>query len=320
MKGGLVQQVTAIIINYHQERLTERAVASVLASEGVGVRVVLVDNASGGVWARTTYGNQSQIELVINPANIGFGAACNQGIERALARGADFVFLLNNDATVEPDTLARLAVAAARTGLAAPKIHLADGRLYSAGGMVELRRARCRNRGITEPDRGQYDETAQIPFASACALLIARRALEGAQDAVRFYEPYFLYYEDADFCLRLARRGWRVSYVPAARALHLESASTPPERAAYLTYYNTRNRLIFLRRQGTLFDKLAGAPYLAGVTMVKMARDLWNGRRGLAHGAWRGLLDGLTGRLGPWREDGLTRAGTNRAAPVSMKK
>lgn len=291
-----MNKVHAIIVNYHRQRLTEQAVASVLASGGVDVRVILIDNDSDGAWVRKRYDDHSRVHPIVNTRNIGFGAACNQGIEFALGDGADFVFLLNNDAVVEPDTLAMLADAADGPGMATPKILLPDGRIWAAGGHVEVIQARCRNRGIYETDHGQYDRPDRMIFASACALMLARPTLE---TGARFFEPFFLYYEDADLCLHLAQHGFRVAYTPTARVIHHESASTAPEHTARLAYYDMRNRWVFLRRHGSLIQRLVGGAWLMAVALGKSLRYRTTGRRAHARALMRGLADGMARRLGP---------------------
>ena len=333
--AGCGPRVAAVIVNYRQPELTREAIDSVLRSEGVCVSVWLVENAGAGQWARKVYDNEPRVEIIANPENIGFGAACNQGIDRALAEDNDFIFLLNNDATVDLQTLTLLATASSaalgspalpsadapmnpaetrdprplrrqsgygasetetRNPIPAPKILLPDGRLYAAGGLVELGRARARNRGIYEPDRGQYDRREPVDFASACALMIPRGALEGG---IRFHEPYFLYYEDADLCLRLRKAGFPIIYEPRARVVHHESASTPQVRRPELLYYETRNRLVFLLRHAGGWKRAAGMLYLLGATTAKLARRSMRRRFGESRAMLRGLIDGVRGQGGP---------------------
>ena len=292
-----MRSVCAVIVNYHQSRLTRQAVDSVLASCGVGIRVVVVDNESDGSLRESLPRDESRISLLENTANTGFGAACNQGIERALALGCDGVLLLNNDAIVAPDAVRDLAGAAALHGLAAPKILLPGGRIYSAGGIVELAKARCRNRGIYEEDRGQYDQPEVMRFASACALMLSRPALE---TGVRFHAPFFLYYEDADFCLRMCEAGFRVAYTPSARVTHLESATTASGSRLGLLYYDVRNRFLFLRRHGGRLEKVAGAAWLTATTKIRILSRLARGQAREARALWAGLIHGLLGRTGKW--------------------
>lgn len=288
-------RVDAVIVNYHQPKLAADAARSVLASRGIDPRVILIENEGDGDWVRREFATDARVSLIANAENIGFGPACNQGIERALAVNAEFVLLLNSDARVEPDALEKLVGPAAQYGMAAPKILLADGKIYSAGGIVELSRARCRNRGIYEKDNGQYDRAETMPFASACALLISRRALE---TGARFYEPYFLYYEDADLCLTLGREGFSVGYEPSAIAVHLESASTSADRKPHLDYYDARNRWLFLARNAKFTRRMIGRIYLITIISIKILKLLFIGHFHRARAIIHGFRHGLRGRFG----------------------
>ena len=289
-------KVDVLIIHYRDPRLTEQAVESALSSAGVETRVILVDNTAEGGWEQSRWNEDERVLLIANHRNLGFAAACNQGIEAALADGADALMLLNNDARLAPGALAILAEATQETGLAAPKILLPNGRLYAAGGLAELVKARARNRAIYRPDGGQFDAPEQMDFCSACALMIGRRVLASG---VRFDEAYFLYYEDADYCLHLRRAGFRVAYEPRARVTHLESASTASHQSHRLDYFNARNRLRFLARNGRPWQWIAGGGYCLAVLAVRVIHCLVKGDRQRATATVRGVVDALTGRFGP---------------------
>ena len=125
--------------------------------------------------------------------------------------------------------------------------------------------------------------------------MIDRRALAGG---IRFHEPYFLYYEDADLCLALERAGWRVAYVPEAVAEHLESASTAAAGLERLDYYDARNRVLLLERQATRIERIVGGLYLRGALGVKMARLRRAGESARAEAIARGLADARAGKFG----------------------
>lgn len=295
--GSRGQVVYAVIVNYHHADLTRNAVESALATRGVTVRVVVIDNETDGDWERQPIRQDPRVSTIENERNVGFGAACNQGIAHALQAGdCAGVLLLNNDATLDPNALGMLKAAAAEYGLAAPKIVLPDGRLYAAGGRVQLSRARCFNRGIYEPDDGQYDHAETLQFASGCVLYLDLAVLRAG---ARFHEPYFLYYEDADLCLQLARQGYEVQYVPRARATHLESASTAgPNRSIALTYYDLRNRVLFLKRNARFRTRLMGLGYLYCTAAIKW----WRCRRAQpaqAAAIRQALRDATRHRYGP---------------------
>jgi GT2 family glycosyltransferase len=295
------QVVSVIVVNYRTPGLAAVAVDSALASGGVSPRAIVVENACDGAWARERFGADSRVGVIANAGNPGFGAACNQGIEQALADGADFVCLLNSDARLDPGALRHLAPVAARLGMACPRILRPDGCLYATGGLFEPWLARCRNRDWGQPDRGQNNVPSQMAFGSACALMFSRAALEAGE---RFDEPLFLYYEDADLCLRLRAKGFKIGYAPEARALHQdggsmradEASATPPTPTFY---YNTRNRWVLLRRHGTPAQRVVGGLYLAATVALKALVAKWRGRPEAARQMLDGLRDGLAGRMGP---------------------
>lgn len=286
--------IGVVIINYHGEDDTRRAVASALASTGVRVSAIVIDNEGDGAWANEEWNGNENVHVIANADNAGFGAACNQGIDKALKLGCDAVCLLNNDAAPAPDAMAILYESAQAGGLAAPKILRPDGSIYSAGGIVELTRARCRNRGHGEADLGQYDRPERFEFCSACVLMLMKNTLETSE---RFYEPFFLYYEDADLCLRLARRGCFVQYAPAAVATHGESRSTPASHSHRLIYYNSRNRWLLIIRNANLATKFISFCYLILITSIRASAFFLTGNPHHTRALIAGLTDAVKGKM-----------------------
>ena len=289
-------RVGVVIVNFHQPDLTRAALRSALDSAGVEVRVFLVDNESTPQRAQQDFAADPQVVLIVNAANVGFGAACNQGIEAALAWGAEGVLLLNNDARVAPDAAALLLPAAREAGLAAPLILFPDGKVYSAGGVAEPGRARCFNRGFGAELRPEWLQPTRCAFASGCALMLSRAALAAGP---RFFEPYFLYYEDADLCLRLGEAGFGVAYVPAARVTHEGSATTGGPAAPAPGYFSTRNRWLLLRRNVAGMARFGAGLYLIAAAARECIADVLAGRGPRARAVAAGLRDGLLGRFGP---------------------
>ena len=221
--------IAVIVLTWNGRDLTLDCLDSLARVTTPNVRVYVVDNASSddtvpAITAR--FG--ARVTIVSNPANLGYAAGNNAGIQRALDDGAELVLLLNNDTVVDPAFIDELAGELARTpgaGIAGPKTFYSTppDRIWFAGGAVSLWRGTARHIGIRETDRGQYDTPRDVDYVSGCALMARREVFE----KVGVLDPsYRAYFEDTDFCMRAARAGFGIRYVPAARVWHRISAST----------------------------------------------------------------------------------------------
>lgn len=171
------------------------------------------------------------LTLIQTGANLGFAGGCNVGIRHALARKADYVWILNNDTVASPDSLLHL-VAALRSD---PEIGIVGSTLLSihrpsqvlALGGGRLRRATGATRHIGAGESWPPHEPLPAPaepmdYVVGASMLVSRRVLEtiGLMD-----EGYFLYYEELDWAFRL-RPSMRIGYAPASVIYHHEGGTT----------------------------------------------------------------------------------------------
>lgn len=221
--------IAIIVLNWNGRDLTLDCLRSLEAVSTPNLRILVVDNAStdGSADAvRARYG--TRVTVMENAANIGFAAGNNAGIRRALADGADFVLLLNNDTVVAPDFVDRLLhpfVSMPQLGVTAPKIYYAEpkNQIWFAGGEISLWRGVARHVGIRETDHGQYDVERDIDYATGCAFLARSSVFEKIGGLDPGYRAYF---EDADFCVRARHAGFRIRYIPTSHVWHRISSST----------------------------------------------------------------------------------------------
>lgn len=287
-------------MTYHSGEGLEGNVRAVLPQVE---RVVIVDNASGKATRRRletlAAAHPGRIELVLNPANRGLGAAQNQGIARALERGARWVLLLDDDSTVDPAMVSALLETWAgcpgrqRVGIVTPRIvDRLSGREYRCcvPWSVGFRR-------IEIGDRACVDGLFQA-FASGS--LVRREVFE---EIGLMREDFFIESIDWDFCLRAQTRGWRIVAAGAARLTHqlgrqtthrllgLRVATT--HHSAGRRYLAMRNRAILIREYGL---RVRGMLAFALVTswkewlMIALFEDdrlakLWAVARGVVAGA-----------------------------------
>jgi hypothetical protein len=244
--------VFTVILNWNGIADTRECLQSLHRIDYPKNKIVIVDNGSEGGEAaalREECGNS--VDLIQNETNLGFSGGANCGMRHALAQGADYALLLNNDTTVDPAFLTALVEAAqSRSDAAAlcAKAYYYDQRdvIYSTGGSVNLWTATAKQIGRGHRDRGQFDRIATRDYADGVCMLIPRRSLEtvGLLD-----EDYFSYWEETDWCIRARDKGLRCYYVPDARIWHKAARVQSPTNEYNFLF--RRNALMFVRKRGT---------------------------------------------------------------------
>jgi GT2 family glycosyltransferase len=198
--------------------------------------ITVVDDGSTDGTAAWLEGAYPGVRLIRHARNRGLVAACNAGIA---ATASDLVCLLNNDTEAEPGWLGALVAALDRApdaGSAASKMLLFDRRqlLHSAGDGFTITGLPI-NRGVWQPDCGQYDDAAP-PFGPCAGAALYRRAAllaVAGTDGDVLDPDLYMYCEDVDLAWRLQRTGFRCVFAPAARVYHHLSATGGGPFASY---------------------------------------------------------------------------------------
>ncbi|MFN9373114.1 MAG: glycosyltransferase family 2 protein, partial [Planctomycetaceae bacterium] len=202
-------RVALVIPTYQAGDDLEACLASVAACEPAVMWVLGIDNASADGSIELARERYPRVEFLRNSENRGFGTACNQGIELALERGAEFVLLLNQDVRLEPKTLASmvsLAEEEPRAGgigcktLAPAASPGGRPRVLYNGAWRRWLPLWQRIPGIGREETPGSDTPREVDFAWGHALLLRSSALR----EVGFFDPgFFMYMEDLDLCDRL---------------------------------------------------------------------------------------------------------------------
>jgi GT2 family glycosyltransferase len=249
VSGERTTRVAAIVLNYRTPLLSERAIASLQAGECVPDDIIAVDNGSGD-------GSEERLRkchgvLVLQTgSNLGFSGGMNAGIRIALQQGADLIFLVNSDVTVDRPCLSRLmdALRDPARGLAGPMILTGRdyGRIQSAGISYSRRTGRYRllssGKKVRSADRSA--PIREVDGLSGCALLVKRSVFERIG---LLEDAFFFSFEDLDFCLRARESGFNSVHVSAALVRHEGSRSIGKRSPARL-YYAARNHLLLAER------------------------------------------------------------------------
>ncbi|MGC9397902.1 MAG: glycosyltransferase family 2 protein [Anaerolineae bacterium] len=228
---------------------------ALLAQDYPDFEVIAVDNASTDGSADFIAEHYPGVRLIRNEQNVGFVGACNRGLGEG---EGEVLVLLNQDTRVEEGWLSNLVRTISEdstVGIVGCKLLYPDGRLQHAGGCIDVR-GNSHHFGRGEKDVGQFDERREVDFVTGAGLAISRPAFEvvGKLD-----EGYTIgYYEDVDWCYRVAKAGFRVVYEPSAVMVHKEAsllAEFDDHRRVYLPH---RNRLRFVLKHLSLSELREG--------------------------------------------------------------
>lgn len=262
--------------------------------------IIVVDNGSSDGSSEEIARAFPDTIVLKTGQNLGFTGGNNVGIQHANKMGADYVYLLNNDTTVEPDALEALVATAESqptAGLLAPIIfeYYPPRPIWFAGSKMDLQRGAAwhDNSHVPEPTEAPYE----IPWATGCAMLIRTRLM---QELGGFDDRYYLSSEDVDLCVRVRKSGLRVLAVPAARIYHKGGRSGLRMSGIHF-YYTVRNTLLLLRKHSGLAYFRSGPALIATYLWRSVrARPDAGLRLECIRSVFHAVVDHLSQRYGPY--------------------
>lgn len=267
---------------------------SLSQQRGIRYKLYVIDNSpkdSGTAICRsmaTRYGIDA--DIIFNNENRGVAAGNNQGITAALADHCDLILLCNNDVEFGPTTIAQLqsVVITENERIAVPKIlyYGAPDMLWYAGGHFNLWKGTTAHDDGDSIDDGRHDEQRYVQYAPTCFMLIHADVF---QSVSLMDEEYFVYYDDADFAMRLFRMDFRILYVPSARVLHKVSSLTGGSKSDFVVYYMNRNKIYFIRKHLPKILQIIAVGYTLATRIVRTC--IIPAR--LSQVMWRGIWDGF---------------------------
>ncbi len=274
---SLHKRVEIVVLNWNGWQDTIACLRSLQKQDYPNFHTVVVDNDSSDQSSDHIRQAIRSIELIESGANLGFGGGCNVGIRRAMSRGADYVWLINSDATADSTALSALV----ETAEANPRLGSVGSVLFEAdtpdtvqlwgGGQVGLWTGQCHNQRAAAP----------LDFVSGASVLLRCSALE--QAGLFDEATFFMYWEDTDLAFRLRNAGWSLAVAAKSHVWHKQSASVG-QGSPLLDRYFTQSGVRFLRRY---------APVPAISIALMLSRMLF--KRLLIGNAkrWRAVLEGF---------------------------
>lgn len=244
-----------VIVNWNGRADTLECLASLGNATLPNVQTVVVDNGSEDGSAAAIRDAYPRVTVIEAGRNLRFAGGNNAGIRHALDRGAAQILLLNNDTTVAPDFLEHLTGSlngTPGTGVVAPKVfyYSSPGVIWYAGGEISFWTGTMRHAGIRQSDGPRFGTVTDTAYASGCCFLALRKVFEeiGLLD-----ETFFMYTEDADWCLRARTAGYRILFEPRAHVWHKVSVSAGGHLSAFKLRHKFVSNLRFFARHASWY-------------------------------------------------------------------
>lgn len=300
-----MSSVSIITVNYNQFEVNIALLKSIKEHPGSHhLEVIFVDNGSvESVESVATLLQHQAIYKEIYPElvyirseeNLGFAGGNNLGI--AVAKHKHLLFL-NNDVEVTPnfiDSMVATMEGNSEIGLLSPLILFFDHpNIIQYAGFTEMNFITCRNRSIGggETNEQQYaTDDRETGYCHGAAMMCRKADLD--QIGI-MAENYFLYYEELDWCERFKNAGKKIWFTGGAHIYHKESISVGKE-SRLKTYFMTRNRMLFIRKNTGWANTLLFYIYFICVASTKQILfHLLNKRPDLAKCVVRGIFWNFT--------------------------
>lgn len=291
-----------LIVNYNNYKDTIDCLMSLENINYDNYKIIIVDNSSTNnsineIRKFINNFNNNNIILLKSRKNYGFAGGNNIGIKYALDHGADYILLLNDDTTVEPNFISNMLKTAEEDlsiGIVGCKIKYYQNKnlLWYTGGKINWFKFIGNNEGIKSFDNGNYNEKKEITFATGCCMLIKRQVFEKVG---LLPVEYFMYFEDVDFCVKVQDAGYKIVYEPSAVIYHKVGISSGGEESPFAIKWMTRNRIYFMNKykyKVSKFNFNISKLYFYSTRYIRILQFFLKGDKKRAHAIIEGIKEG----------------------------
>ncbi|MBI4517291.1 MAG: glycosyltransferase family 2 protein [Deltaproteobacteria bacterium] len=295
-------KVAIVILNWNGRDDVLNCVATLPRLTYPNYVATVVDNASSDGSVAALRERFAQQRVLVMEKNLGFCGGNNRGIQDALAQGAEYVLLLNNDTELHPQLVTEL-VRAAETdpqiaAVGAKNLRMENrAEVWGAYGELTYGKELVRVVGQDAVDGPAFSGMRDADWVIGNGIMMSRKAIEAVGG---FDEGFFGYHEDVDWCMRARKQGFRIVFNGDAVIYHKGFGAAHPGRPIPfpVLYFLGRNGIFFARKHGTLWQRARlTVLFFADLTRLLIAGVIRRER--LKPYLWllRGFVDGVTGRL-----------------------
>jgi GT2 family glycosyltransferase len=291
-----MRTVSIITVNFNQPEVTIDFLKSIKSNTlGTGVEVVLVDNGSEVFYEDKYKLVYPELIYIKSEKNLGFAGGNNLALD--IVKG-DYLLFLNNDTEITTNLCEVLTSALdnnPQIGIISPLLMYFDQpKLIQYAGFSPMNYLTGRNKDLGRMlhDEGQYNDVSiETGYCHGAAMMCRRKDLEQIGP---MSDAFFLYYEELDWCERFKRAGKKIWFTGKTRVFHKESVTVGKE-SAIKTYFMTRNRMLFIRRNSGLINTFAFSIYFIFIASAKQVLTyVVKGRGDLAKWVLKGVWWNIT--------------------------
>ena len=250
-----MKKVSIVSVNYNQPQVTIEFLRSLKEQEYKNLEVILVDNAPKEDFSSKFIKEYPGLIYLHSHQNLGFAGGNNLGIRKATG---DYFFFLNNDTEVPSNTIEKLVESLdeiPNAGIICPLIYYYDQKdMLQYAGYSDINYLTGRNSTIGKFKNWSLSNTIKLTgYPHGAAMMVTRKVIE---EVGHMPEHFFLYYEEIDWASQIKHLGYKCWVDHRARIFHKESISTG-QNSTLKTYFLTRNRILFMRRNASKIKQIA---------------------------------------------------------------
>ena len=271
----LTKKIGVVTVTFNAGGFLQPFVDCCLAQTFRDFELLVIDNASSdNTLELLSAAADPRLSLIRNEHNVGYAAACNQGIRHFLECGVNDILFINNDTEFGPELFGALRALRARHNADAitPRIGYAEDpeiNWYAGGRFTFWKGFQGEHLGHGEKYDPTDTEPRWTPVAPGCCVMFAAATLE----RIGFFdEKYFVYFEDTDYFLRMKRAGLRLLYAPEVSIAHKISLSTGGSQSDFSIRHYQRNQMYLLRKHfGLMVSVFQAVPIVLKATTRLLA-------------------------------------------------
>lgn len=283
--------ISLITVNYNHSDLTIDLIKSLEGLEDKRFELIVVDNGSQQPFE---FDGEISFDLTIlhSKRNLGFAGGNELGMKKA--RG-EYFFLINNDTEVHQsfvEPIVQCFSSRPNLGMLSVLLRFYDTRLIQFAGATPLSKLTLRNRsyGWGEKDATPFTGYREVGNIHGAALIVPQKLYKKLGG---MWQPFFLYYEEYDWCAKFKEAGYEIGFLGDVEILHKESASVG-QMSPLKVEYMFRNRILFARRRST-YLKLITVLYLITIVLTRDTINyLLRGRLSLLYPLYKGAFRGIS--------------------------